>query len=449
MNKLFLTIGILAVICQTSLAQEYAHIDVKYCNLKYNLNPYSIRVESENKIHFTVSDDIKLPIFLELKYNFKISEIICLSNGKQLKFNRIGDSLVVFPDKKWHPLDSIHIKYNGELTQTEDDALGISKNRRGPEFWSFPGLNNTPGLFACKQDPSDKIDSVTITVTSPKEFRTVSNGVLIRENIDGENRTMVWHHRYPIAHYSIGLICTDFTDYSDTISIDNNTKIVMQNFVYPSYLETARPLSQKLIPIFKLYCDLFGEYPFANEKYGMAQFWFNGTQSNQTVAFVRNFDLLQTTHELSHQWFGNAITCNSWNEIWLNESLATYSEYLAIEKGLIPVVSPEDWLSETRSNAQTDGSIIVKEPQSYVDVFIMNKDCINDKGAMMIHTLRQMIGDEAFFKGLKNYATDPKLLYHTSKSEDFIRHFEEVSGKDLKSFFNEWLYNEGIPSDLK
>ena len=123
--------------------------------------------------------------------------------------------------------------------------------------------------------------------------------------------------------------------------------------------------------------------------------------------------------------------------------------YLAIEKGLIPVVSPEDWLSETRSNAQTDGSIIVKEPQSYVDVFIMNKDCINDKGAMMIHTLRQMIGDEAFFKGLKNYATDPKLLYHTSKSEDFIRHFEEVSGKDLKSFFNEWLYNEGIPSDLK
>ena len=59
------------------------------------------------------------------------------------------------------------------------------------------------------------------------------------------------------------------------------------------------------------------------------------------------------------------------------------------------------------------------------------------------------IGDEAFFKGLKNYATDPKLLYHTSKSEDFIRHFENVSGKSLKSFFNEWLYSEGIPSDLK
>jgi len=448
MNNLFLTIGILAAICQTSLAQDYAHIDVKYCNLKYNLNPNSIRVESENKVHFAVSDNKELPIFLELKYNFKISDIICLSNGKQLKFDRNGDSLVVFPNKKWRSLDSIQIKYNGELTLSENDALGITKNRRGPELWSFPGLNNTSGLFACKQDPSDKIDSVTITITSPKEFRTISNGVLIRESIDGENRTMVWHHKYPIAHYSIGLICSNLVDYSDTINLGNGT-IIMQNFVYPGYLETARTLSQKLIPIFKLFCNLFGNYPFANEKFGMAQLGFNGTQSYQTLAFVKNFDLLLTTHELSHQWFGNAITCNSWNEVWLNESLATYSEYLAIEKGLIPDVSAEDWLSETRSNAQTDGSIIVKEPQSYADVFMMNKDCINDKGAMMIHSLRQIIGDEAFFKGLKNYATDPKLLYHTSKSEDFIRHFENVSGKSLKSFFNEWLYSEGIPSDLK
>lgn len=449
MRKLFLTIGIIIIICQTIVAQKCAQTDIKYCELKYNLSPLSTKIESENKIHFSISGGNSLPVLFELKYNFNISDIITLSNKKTLNFNRFGDSLLIFPNKKWQSTDSICIKFSGELTKSADDALGITKNLEGPEIWSFVGLNNTSGLFVCKQNTSDKIDSITITVTSPKEFRTASIGNLIKESIENEFRTMVWHHKYPVSHHSIGLICTNYVEYADTIKFDNGEQIIMQNFVYPKYLQTAKSLTKKLIPIFKLYWNLFGEYPFPGEKYGMAQFWFNGTDSNQTIAFVKDFNLLFTVHELSHQWFGNAITCNSWNEVWLNESLATYSEYLAIEKGLIPDISPEEWLTQTLANAKVQGSIILKNPKDYVDVFFFNKQCINDKGAIMIHSLRGIIGDDAFFKGLKNYATDPKLKYHTAKSEDFIRHFEKVSNKDLKPFFNKWLYGEDIPTDLK
>ncbi len=285
MRKLLLSIGILIILCQAIAAQECAQTDIKYCELKYNLSPLSTKIESENKIHFSISGGNSLPVLFELKYNFHISDIITLSNKNTLKFNRFGDSLLIFPNKKWQSTDSICIKFSGELTKSADDAL--------------------------------------------------------------------------------------------------------------------------------------------------------------------DFNLLFTVHELSHQWFGNAITCNSWNEVWLNESLATYSEYLAIEKGLIPDISPEEWLTQTLANAKVQGSIILKNPKDYVDVFFFNKQCINDKGAIMIHSLRGIIGDDAFFKGLKNYATDPNLKYHTAKSEDFIRHFEKVSNKDLKPFFNKWLYGEDIPTDLK
>jgi hypothetical protein len=186
----------------------------------------------------------------------------------------------------------------------------------------------------------------------------------------------------------------------------------------------------------------FGLYPFTSEKYGHANFTWGGGMEHQTMtsmtgsSFGFNQDVV--VHELAHQWWGDMITCKTWGHIWLNEGWATYAEALYWE-----------WLNGwTSYHAYMDsiqyfnpGTIYVQDTTSVNSIFDYR---VYDKGAWVMHMLRNVLGDSLFFATIDAYYNSP-LQYGAATTEDFRDIAESVSGMDLDYFFQEWIYGGDFP----
>jgi len=164
---------------------------------------------------------------------------------------------------------------------------------------------------------------------------------------------------------------------------------------------------------------------------------------HQTMSFMVGFDYELMAHELLHQWFGDAVTCGSWQDIWLNEGFATYYTALNYEK-FSPTYYWPDWKENVVNYVTSEpfGSVFVYDTTDVYRVF--DGRLSYNKGAYVLHMLRWVVGDNNFFQGNRNYFTDYYFDY--AKSPDYIAHMETQSGMDLTEFFNDWLYNEGYPT---
>ncbi|MFW6277204.1 MAG: M1 family aminopeptidase, partial [Prolixibacteraceae bacterium] len=196
--------------------------------------------------------------------------------------------------------------------------------------------------------------------------------------------------------------------------------------------------------IMKLFNELIGEYPFAAEKYGHAQFGWGGGMEHQTMSFMVNFGFHLIAHELAHQWFGNYITLASWHDIWLNEGFATYMTGLAYENLLEAKWWPR-WkeLSVQRITSEPDGSVYVQDTTDVSQIF--DGRLSYSKGAYLLHMLRWVLGDDVFFEALQNYFHDPAVANGFARHEQFVNHLETAGDTTLTEFFEDWYYGEGYP----
>jgi len=165
---------------------------------------------------------------------------------------------------------------------------------------------------------------------------------------------------------------------------------------------------------------------------------------HQTMSFMNNLDYELVAHEMAHQWFGNYITLNSWHDIWLNEGFATYLTGLVFENLQNGVWWPV-WKSNqvSRITSSNGGSVFVADTTDISRIF--NGRLSYSKGAYLLHMLRWEIGDELFFRGLKNYLTDPSIANGFASQEKFVKHMEAVANTSLTEFFKDWYYGEGHP----
>jgi hypothetical protein len=190
------------------------------------------------------------------------------------------------------------------------------------------------------------------------------------------------------------------------------------------------------------FSTLFGEYPFVNERYGHAIFPQGGGMEHQTCTSLgsnlirgdHRYDWL-VAHELAHQWWGDAVGPADWRETWLNEGFASYSEALWAEH-LGGATSLRSYMAsfDTRPFCGTIWN-------SSCDIF---GDTIYNKGAWVLHMLRHVIGDTAFFEGLRNYYND--FTYRSATTPDLQAVMESAGGRSLASFFTRWVYQTGEPS---
>jgi aminopeptidase N len=190
----------------------------------------------------------------------------------------------------------------------------------------------------------------------------------------------------------------------------------------------------------RFFAETFGEYPFMNEKYGIAEFlWQAGAMEHQTITGVasniitgRNYfdDIL--IHELAHHWWGDAVGPKSWKNIWLNEGFSTYSEALYYEFKSGKSALQSTMISNYRDNFPGK----LSSPGSFLFT-----STVYNKGAWVMHMLRWEIGDSLFFNILRNYFEEYK--YKNASTNDFQEICEKVSGKDLDKFFDQWINGEG------
>jgi hypothetical protein len=166
---------------------------------------------------------------------------------------------------------------------------------------------------------------------------------------------------------------------------------------------------------------------------------------HQTMSFVQNGNFELLAHELAHQWFGDKVTCGSWQDIWLNESWATYCEGLCHEQGL-GTLSWKDYKEQRIDYAISapDGSVWCDDTTDLFRIF--DGRLSYTKGAMVLHQLRWLIGDSAFFTGARNYMSAPSLAYGFARTDDFKAELESASGMNLTRYFDDWYYGQGFPT---
>ncbi|MCL1944051.1 MAG: T9SS type A sorting domain-containing protein [Candidatus Azobacteroides sp.] len=427
-----------------AFSQEAGNFDLKYQRCEWTVDPNVAELSGKITYYFTgVQNDVR-----EVSFNLSPGMTIDAveRNNASLSYSRSDNVIRIdLPEAvSTERSDSLSISYHGVPDPTGFGSYVRSQHNGVPIVWTLSEPYGAEDWFPCKNDLTDKVDSIDIFVTAPDGNRVASNGVLVSVTPTTADRNIHhWKMRYPVAAYLIAIAVTNYAVYSDWYNRSDADKLEILNYVYPERLETRKTETPAIIPILQFFEEKFGRYPFSDEKYGHAEFGWGGGMENQTMSFMVNFGYELMAHELAHQWFGDMITCGSWHDIWLNEGFATYATALFQEK-----TYPADWENWkiSRINDVTsvpDGSVYRYDISSNSVIF-PNRYTYS-KGALVLHMLRFVLGDEQFFDALWNYAHDPTLQFNFAFTADLRNHFEAVSGKDLSEFFDTWIYKEGYP----
>jgi aminopeptidase N len=192
-----------------------------------------------------------------------------------------------------------------------------------------------------------------------------------------------------------------------------------------------------------------GPYPFAGEKYAQVEVIWGGAMEHTTATSLGQFMFTGdrryenvVLHELAHQWFGDSLTPAVWADIWLNEGFATYAEALWLEHTQAPGVAQAflHLIGPGRHPGRFAGEGTLSDPSP-----VLPNTLVYDKGAWVLHMLRGVIGDEAFFRFLRDYANDPGLAQGLVTTAEMISHAEAAAGRDLDAFFTPWLETDAVP----
>jgi aminopeptidase N len=312
-------------------------------------------------------------------------------------------------------------------------------------MWTLSEPYGSRDWWPCKNGLDDKADSVDIVITAPSQYRAAANGLLQGETLlaGGTKKSAYWKHRYPIASYLVCFAVTNYTVFNNSVLL-GPTNLPMQTYCYPESLAAFQAGTQNTLDAMQFFHSNFGDYPFIKEKYGHVQFSWGGGMEHQTASFMVNVNESLVAHELGHQWFGDKVTCASWEDIWLNEGFATYLAAVYLENKY-----PANTLNSRKNvinniTSSSGGSVWVDDTTSVGRIF--SGRLSYNKGSYLLYMLRWKLGDQVFLNGLRQYINDPKVAYGFAKTDDLKRNLEQVSGQNLSEFFKDWFKGQGYPS---
>ncbi len=318
--------------------------------------------------------------------------------------------------------------------QTAPQTIGYTMSQpRDARAW-FPAVDK----------PWNK-STLTMRITVDHPVAVIATGELIQilKNPNGDV-TYVYDHPYPIAPYLFAFNAGPFNEYKTTYTLNDGVTIPVASYLFEAdaaWADSANSMMKNMLDVFE---ELFGPYPF--DRYGMIAiqpFRFGGMEHQTLSTMLRTLFLSErvTAHELAHQWWGNLVTCESWENIWLNEGFATYSEALYTEAKNGPEARDAvlEWFANGYfSEDETKRYPLYNPPEGY-----MFGRAIYRKGAWVLHMLRNLVGGETFFTALRQYASNH--AYSTAGTADFRNVFENIADRNLNWFFNQWIYQAGYP----
>ncbi|GAA4913370.1 M1 family metallopeptidase [Streptomyces coeruleoprunus] len=310
----------------------------------------------------------------------------------------------------------------GWLT-TDDGAVALGEPA-GSMAW-FPGNHH----------PSDKA-AYDVTVTVPEGVQALSNGRPTSTRTAGGRTTFGWRSPEPMASYLATLAIGSY----DVKTSRTASGLPVVTATDRTVTRAGAPLLARLPELLAWEQENFGPYPFSAAGAIVERAADVGYALETQTRPVFPQDIFTTeilVHELAHQWYGNSVTPESWRDMWLNEGFAQYAEWLYAED------FEDRPAQESHEEAFADPAnweFPPAEPPSAADI---SGDPVYYRGAMVLHKVRQAVGDDAFFALLKGWAAEHR--HGNASTADFTRYVEEETGKDLTELWDTWLYGTDRP----
>ncbi len=420
------------------------NFSIHYYKCEWTIDPKKNYITGKVTPHFIVSGTANSLVF-DLSNVLKVDSI--LMRKTKLSFSQASNLTLTVNLPSTYAngaKDSISIFYQGAPAGGGFGSFVKSTHNGTPVLWTLSEPYGARDWWPCRNGLDDKIDSIDIYVTHLSKYKASSNGLLISTTKKGRNTVSYFKHRYAIASYLVAIAVTNYSTFTDYVQLGTVNMPVISN-VYPEDSVTFHSNIGSVLNGLQLYSTKFTKYPFINERYGQTEFGWGGGMEHQTNSFVISSEEGLVTHELAHQWFGDKVTCGSWEDIWLNEGFATFcADFLYTEN-----YNPSQNLLNIKSDldnivSQTGGSVKVDDTSSVNRIF--DGRLSYDKGAFLLRMLRFTIGDQQFFEGVSKYLNDSLLKFNFAKTADLQRNLEAVSGLDLTYFFNQWFTGQGYPS---
>ena len=425
----------------TSASNNY---DVKYYRCEWDVNPTVRYITGKVTIYFIVTaatNNIQIDLMNALTVDSVKQRNLLLT--KQHSNNTLSVDFTATLNTG--VLDSVSVFYKGVPPSNGFGSFETTTHAGTPVMWTLSEPYGSRDWWPCKNGLDDKADSIDILVTTPAQYKAAANGLLQSEILvaGGTKKLAYWKHRYPIASYLVCFAVTNYAVFNNSVLL-GNTNLPMQTYCYPESLASFQAGTQNVLNALQLFHTNFGDYPFIKEKYGHVQFSWGGGMEHQTSSFMVNLNESLVAHELGHQWFGDKITCGSWEDIWLNEGFATYLAAFYMENKYPANVINNRKNVINNITSLTGGSVWIDDTTNVGRIF--SGRLSYNKGSYLLYMLRWKLGDQAFFNGIKQYINDPKLAYGFAKTDDLKRNLEQVSGQNLTEFFKDWFKGQGYPS---
>ncbi|MEP6845211.1 MAG: M1 family aminopeptidase [Panacibacter sp.] len=428
----------------SSLTMASGNYTVNYYRCEWNIDPAVYYISGKVTPFFTITS-ATANIILDLSHALHVDSVVM--RKKKLTFTQSPNETLAIQlprTYKKNKRDSVTIFYQGMPVGSGFGSFVKSEHKGTPVIWTLSEPYGAKDWWPCRNGLDDKADSIDIFVTHPKEYKTSSNGILVNAVQKGSNIISHYKHRYPVASYLMAFAVTNFSVFTDNVQLGNISLPVI-SYVYPEDSAYFHNNTYMMLDAMRLYNDRYIPYPFINERYGQTEFGWGGGMEHQTNSYIVNAGENLMVHELAHQWFGDRVTCASWEDIWLNEGFATFcADFLYTE-----TYHPYQLPLEVKNNldyivSKPDGSVKVDDTTNVGRIF--DGRLSYAKGAFLLRMLRWTLGDTNFFAAVKNYLNDPKLQYNFAHTSDLRLHMEAVSGLNLTYFFNQWFSGQGYPS---
>lgn len=446
---------------------EVLHVDL---DLAFDFQKQSVRGIAKLLIspHFYETKEV----FLDAQ-DFELGRISWINKDStsKLGYQYDGKVIQIYLPEAVSREDSLWIEINYEAFPERNPTAGSSAitDTKGLYFidpldtipskptmiWTQGETEHNSKWFPMVDKPNQRFTQ-TFALTVPDSMISLSNGVMVKQkNLGNGLRKDYWEMKIPHAPYLAAIGIGNFGKVEDSWK-----GVPLGYYVEKGYEAGAKKVFENTPLMMEFFSDLLGvDYPWPKYDQLVVKDFVSGAMENTTLSiFMEELKLTEReaidsewdyiiAHELFHQWFGDYVTTESWSNLTLNEAFANYSEYLWNEHHYGQDVADLKLVAETENyfyEAETKQVDLIRF--EYADSEDMFDSHSYSKGGAILHMLRQVVGDEAFFESLNLYLTQHAL--QSVEVHDLRLAFEEVTGRDLNWFFNQWFLDKGHPELL-
>lgn len=454
------------------ISAERAAFDVHYYDLSIAVDPQARSIAGSGTTYATLTAPLRT-LVLDLDTVFAITGVTAEPDGNRLEWERRGGRVRVdLGDLR--PAGSevgVRIAYEGRPRVAPNapwDGGFVWARTPSGQPWIATAVqgHGQDLIWPGKDHVSDKPDSMSIRVRVPDPLVVATNGALrgVESHADGTS-TWDWFVSTPISAYNVALNIAPYRRIEGSFESVSGDTVPVIFFVLPEDEARGRAFLPEIIEHVRFHERLLGPYPFRADKYGVVQTPHLGMEHQTIIAYGAAFDPGAMTggrdwgfdalhhHELSHEWWGNLVTNADWKDMWLHEGFGTYMQALYAEE-LGGADRYHAYMGFNRGGFANRAPVAPRDSRTTQEIYFSSGSDIYGKGAWILHTLRFVIGDDAFFRALRKMAyPDPALERVTdgrqtrfATTDDFLEIAEEESGQELDWFFEVYLRQPALPT---